>query len=69
MTEMRWVLTREQVRGAFSEPLDLPDGSVAFARLQYRETGLIPGPWNEVPVVSDIGEAPKLELVVPGRRH
>lgn len=66
MTELRWVLTREQVRGTFSEPLDLADGSAAFARLQYRETGLVPGPWNEIPVVSDIGEAPKLELV---RRH
>jgi hypothetical protein len=69
VTELRWVLTREQVRGAFCEPLDLADGSAAFARLQYREAGLMgAGTWLEIPVVSDIGEAPRLELI-PGSRH
>lgn len=68
MTELRWVITRKQVRGAFSEPLDLADGTPAFARLQYRESGLTVGEWQEIPIVSEIDAAPRL-AVVPGSRH
>ncbi len=68
VTEMRWVLTREQVAGAFSEPIPWPDGTTVYARLQYRDTGLADGvAWREIPVVSAITDAPRL-AVVPGLR-
>jgi hypothetical protein len=68
MTEMRWVLSREQVTGTFSEPIDWPDGTTVYARLQHREKGMVPGAWSEIPVVSEIKESPKIQLV-RGRQH
>lgn len=69
MTEMRWVLSREQVMGAFSEPLEWPDGTTIFARLQFRETGMTQdASWLEIPVISEITESPKIQLV-RGRGH
>lgn len=70
MTELRWVLSRDQVRGTFCEPLDLADGTAAYARLQYRESGLAGGAaWQDIPVVSEIQEAPRIALVPPRRPH
>jgi len=67
MTEMRWVISREQVAGAFSSPIDWPDGSIVFVRLQHREIGLSGDqPWRDIPVVSEITEAPRIKLVRPG---
>lgn len=67
--EMRWLLTREQEAGAFSEPIPWPDGTMVYARLQYREKGMAPGAqWLEIPTVSAITEAPRLQ-VVTGRQH
>lgn len=67
VTEMRWVVAREQVAGTFSSPLDWPDGTLVFARLQYRDQGLAAGAeWREIPVVSLITEAPRIQLVRPG---
>lgn len=68
MIDMRWVLSREQEAGAFSEPIAWPDGSTVFARLQYREAGMAEGAqaWREIPVVSEITEAPKIQLVRKG---
>lgn len=69
MTEMRWVLSREQTPGAFSEPVETAGGLTVFARLQYREQDLGgEAPWREIPVVSEITETPKIQLV-GGRRH
>ncbi len=69
MIEMRWVLSREQVMGAFSEPIEWPDGSTVFVRLQHRERGMAgEAPWLDIPVVSEIPEAPKIQLV-RGRQH
>lgn len=65
--EMRWVIALEQKQGAFCEPLELADGRTAFARLQFRETGLAGGAeWQEIPIVSEIVEAPRIALVRPG---
>lgn len=67
MIEMRWLLSREQEPGAFSEPVPWPDGSTVFARLQYRGAGMTDdAPWREIPVVSEITEAPKIQLVRKG---
>lgn len=69
MTQMRWVMSSEQVAGAFSEPVDMAGGRVAFVRLQYRDVGLsADAPWKDIPVVSEITEAPKIALVTGGRR-
>ena len=68
MTEMRWVLSREQEVGAFSEPIPWPDGTTVYARLQYRERDMAnAAPWQEIPVVSMVAEGPRLQ-VVPGQR-
>jgi hypothetical protein len=69
MIEMRWVVTRDQFPGAFSEPIPWVDGSTVYARLQYREKGLAGGEaWGEIPVISEVTETPRLELVT-GRGH
>ncbi len=69
MTEMRWVLSGEQVAGAFSEPVETAGGLTVFARLQYRDKGMTDdAPWQDIPVVSEITEAPKIQLV-RGRQH
>lgn len=69
MTEMRWVVTREQHAGSFSSPIDWPDGSVVYVRLQYRDSGLsAEAPWKDIPVLSQITEAPRIALVSP-RSH
>ena len=67
MIEMRWVVTREQAASAFTTPIDWADGTTVYVRLQYRETGLsADAPWREIPVVSQIVEAPRIALVRPG---
>ncbi len=67
MIDMRWVVTRQQEAGAFSTPLDWPDGSTVYVRLQYRETGLSgDAPWREISVISEITEAPRIALVRGG---
>ena len=69
MTDLRWVLSDAQVAGAFSEPIELPDGRSIFARLQYREMGMIDdAPWREIPVVSELREPPRVQIV-RGSRH
>jgi hypothetical protein len=66
MTQMRWVISREQVAGSFSSPIDWPDGSTVYARLQHRESDLSgAAAWLDIPVVSEITEAPKIALVRP----
>lgn len=67
MTELRWFISRTQIAGAFSEPLDWPDGTTVFARLQYREKGMVPGDWLEIPIQADIVDVPKIQLVPGGR--
>lgn len=63
--DMRWVIA--QKAGAFCEPLELADGRTAFARLQFRETGLAGGEeWREIPIVSEVTEAPRIALVRGG---
>ncbi len=68
MTELRWLISRTQIAGCFSEPLDWPDGTTVFARLQHREKAMVPGEWQEIPIVSEIADAPKIQLV-PGRHR
>lgn len=65
MIELRWLLSRTQVQGAFSEPIDWADGTVVFARLQYRDRGMVEDErkWIEIPTVSEIKEAPRVQLV------
>lgn len=65
--ELRWLLTDAQVPGTFSEPLEIPGRDTAFARLQYRMTGMFEGavPWLEIPIVSELTEAPRIALVRP----
>jgi hypothetical protein len=64
--EMRWLLSRTQLAGTFSEPIPWPDGSTVYARLQYRELGIhAEGTlgWREIPIESEVRDEPKLELV------
>lgn len=69
VTELRWLLSREQCVGTFAEPIPWPDGTTVFARLQAREAGMASdAPWREIPIVSEITEAPRLQ-VVTGRSH
>ena len=65
MTEMRWVLSREQVAGAFSEPVETAGGLTVFARLQYRDRGMVQDDrkWLEIPTVSEVPPAPRVQLV------
>ena len=64
MTEMRWVLSDGQVAGAFSEPIEWPDGRTVFARLQYRDKGMTDdAPWQDIPVVSEMKEPTRVQLV------
>lgn len=65
LTELRWVLSREQVAGAFSEPINLADRSLAFARLQYREQSMVENTidWRDIPIVSEIKDAPRIHVV------
>ena len=65
MIELRWLLSRTQIQGAFNEPLDWPDGTTVFGRLQYRDRGMVEDQrqWIEIPVVSEIKEAPRVQLV------
>lgn len=64
MIEMRWLITRDQFQAAFSEPLEWPDGTTVYARLQYREKGLAGGAtWLEIPTISEILTPPSLALV------
>ena len=65
MIEMRWLMSREQVQGAFSEPIDWVDGTTVFARLQYRDRGMVEDQrkWIEIPVVSEVKDAPRVQLV------
>lgn len=71
MTELRWVVAREQVGSAFSTPLDWVDGSTVYIRLQYREQGMGgDAAWQEIPVVNQVTEAPRIALVPgAGRGH
>lgn len=67
MTEMRWVVTREQESSAFCTPLDWTDGSTVFIRLQFRDKGMSADvAWQDIPVISMISEAPRIALVRPG---
>lgn len=67
MIELRWVLAREQVPGTFSEPVDWPDRTTVYARLQYRDRGMEgPRDWIEIPLVSEVKEAPRVQLVPKG---
>ena len=64
---MRWVVTREQVASAFSMPLDWPDGNTVFIRMQFREKGMAgDAVWLEIPVISLVPDAPRIQLVRPG---
>ena len=65
MIELRWLLSRTQVEGAFNEPLDWPDGTTVFARLQYRDRGMVQDDrkWLEIPTVSEVPPAPRVQLV------
>ena len=65
MIELRWLLSRTQIQGAFNEPLEWPDGTTVFARLQYRDRGMVEDQrkWIEIPTVSEIKEAPRVQLV------
>jgi hypothetical protein len=64
MTELRWLLSRTQMAGAFSEPIPWPDGSTVYARLQYRVVGLVRDvPWKEIPIASEIVDRPRIALV------
>jgi hypothetical protein len=62
------LISRTQIAGAFSEQLDWPDGTTVYARLQHREAGMVPGEWSEIPIVAEITDAPKIQLV-PGSRR
>ena len=65
MIELRWVVSRLQIEGAFNEPLDWPDGTTVFARLQYRDRGMVQDDrkWLEIPTVSEVPPAPRVQLV------
>lgn len=69
MIEMRWLLSRTQLAGAFSEPIPWPDGSTVYARLQYRDVGFVKSAdWKEIPVSSEVTEKPRIGLV-PRETH
>lgn len=63
--ELRWLLSLEQKAGSFSQELEV-DRRRAFIRLQYRPAGLLSyKPWVDIPVESEIPEAPRIALVNP----
>ncbi len=68
MTEFRWLITTVQAPGTFSEPAQLADGREAWVRLQVRPAGMVSGAgdWADIPVVSEVPELPRIQLVPGG---